>query len=99
MSSTPHLISVNNFAFIFIVKELEFAYSKAFKHLYEYKVKEMEENQDQADEIEKEYHLGVMDPARIVARIEKQVAIKKNVGMKKKLVENMKKFQESKNKK
>lgn len=50
----------------------------------------MEENQEQADEIEKEYHLGVMDPARLVAKIEKQVAIKKNVGVKKKIQDTMK---------
>ena len=58
----------------------------------------MEETNDQADDIEREYRLGIIDPARTVAKIEKQVAIKKNVGMKKKILDNMKKFQDRKNK-
>jgi hypothetical protein len=43
------------------------------------------ETQEEADKIEREYHLGMMDPARLVAKIEKQMAIKKNVGTKKKV--------------
>ena len=90
---------------LILVRDLELSYSKpsnivkgnqgpnltSFKNLYNYKVKEMEENQDEADKIEREYHLGVMDPARIVAKIEKQIAIKKNVGKKQKVNTMLKK--------
>jgi hypothetical protein len=62
--------------------------------LYDYKISEITENQTEANKIEREYHLGVMDPARIVARIEKQAAIKKNIGTKAKINEMLRKNDE-----
>jgi hypothetical protein len=62
--------------------------------LYDYKIAEINENQTEANKIEQEYHLGVMDPARIVARIEKQSAIKKNIGTKAKINEMLRKNDE-----
>ena len=79
-----------------IVKNLDFAYTTSFRLLYNHKVKEMEEYQELQNEIERDYHNGVMDPSRLVAKIEKQVAIKKNVGAKKKIQDNMKKFEDQK---
>ncbi|CAI2358985.1 unnamed protein product [Moneuplotes crassus] len=102
-------LKMNEFDTTFgIVKELELSYGKptafttgtngqdlsALKNLYEYKVKEIEDNRKEANKIERDYHTGVMDPARLVAKIEKQIAIKKNVGTKLKVTEMLKKNQD-----
>lgn len=66
---------------------MDFAEQKALKMLYLYKIKDKEEHDCRAKEIENEFHSGLMDPVRCVAAIEKQLLIKKNVGKKKKMNE------------
>eukprot|EP00350_Pseudokeronopsis_sp_OXSARD2_P006612 CAMPEP_0170558838 /NCGR_PEP_ID=MMETSP0211-20121228/38225_1 /TAXON_ID=311385 /ORGANISM="Pseudokeronopsis sp., Strain OXSARD2" /LENGTH=55 /DNA_ID=CAMNT_0010871195 /DNA_START=1883 /DNA_END=2050 /DNA_ORIENTATION=- len=51
--------------------------------LYQYKIKQKEEAEHIADEVNKEYKSGVMDPSRDVAMFEKKRYIKKDIGSKK----------------
>jgi len=86
---------ISKFCIWCLVKELDFANLNSFKLLYDYKISEMQEMQDVADQMEQEYHTGVMDPVRLVAKIERQAAIKKNVGAKKKINDIFKKFEKT----
>ena len=62
---------------------MEFAENKTLKPLYNYHLTAMKENQEEAREVEYEYHNGVSDPSREAAKLEKNLYYRNEVKAKK----------------
>ena len=69
-----------------LLRDIEFADPNLLNVLFDYKMRCQEENEDEEQEIEKEYRSGMMDPSRTAAIVEKEQNIKKMIGLKQTLL-------------
>ena len=66
-----------------IMQNIEFAEASTLKHLFDHQIKNLQHQNNIAEEVNKEYRSGIMDPVRDVAQFERQAAIKKKIIKKK----------------
>lgn len=59
-----------------MLKEIDYIESGDLKPLYNYKLSNLKEQRDQANEVLKDFRNGVNDPSREAAKIEKQQYLK-----------------------